>query len=183
MNTNIQKTNQVCFMWIVRLFPTKTVGQDHTTHRYSSEPNTAGKHDTKSISICVPQRTIWFQSHNDGAIGVCLPNPQNPDHRALWAPHSVNGWYPVTSTEQYHCYNVWIRETGYKIVSDTVYFKQKYITHPTVTPEDAVIKAARQLSVALKVKLKSAIDKSGINQLKKVDAFFITTAKNFRQQK
>ena len=86
---------------------------------------------------------------------------------------------PWKSTERYHYYTVWIRETGAKIVSDTVYFKHKYITNPTVTPEDAVIQEAQQLPVAFKGKLKTTMEKSGIYQLNKLDAIFNMTAEKF----
>ena len=47
---------------------------------------------------------------------------------------------------------------GSKRVSDIVYFKHKHITNPTVTPEDAVVQAAQQITAALKENLKTAID-------------------------
>ena len=73
-DTNIQRTLQVRVMFSGRLVPTKPVGQAHPTNRDTSEPTTAGKRDTKIISICVPQRNTWFQLHTNVTIGVRHPN-------------------------------------------------------------------------------------------------------------
>ena len=35
-------------------------------------------------------------------------------------------------------------------MSDTVFFKHKYLTQPTVPPEDTIVAAAQQLTAALK---------------------------------
>jgi len=43
-----------------------------------------------------------------------------------------------------------VKATRAKRISDTVYFKHKYITQPTLTTEDLVIKAIQDLSTAIK---------------------------------
>jgi len=43
-----------------------------------------------------------------------------------------------------------VKATRVKRISDTVYFKHKHITLPTLTPEDLVIKAIQDLSNAIK---------------------------------
>ena len=53
------------------------------------------------------------------------------------------------------------------------------MTNPTVTPEDAIVQAAQQLTASLKVNM----EKSGIDKLNKLDAIFNTTVNNFRKQK
>ena len=50
-----------------------------------------------------------------------------------------------------------------------------------MTPEDAVVHAAQQLTDMLKEKLPAAMGKSTIDQLKKMDAIFNMTAGNFQQ--
>ena len=47
-------------------------------------------------------------------LGCAIQIHNNPDQRAPWAPQYINGWYLITLTGHYHCYNVWIRETGAK---------------------------------------------------------------------
>ena len=63
-------------MWSGRLVTTKPVGKAHPPKRYESEPTTVGKCDTKSIRICVPQRTTKFKFHANGIIEIHRPNPQ-----------------------------------------------------------------------------------------------------------
>ena len=58
--------------------------------------------------------------------------------------------------------------------------RKKHITNPTVTPEDEVVQTAQKLIEALKGKLKEAIDKSGINQINKMDAIFNMTTEKFQ---
>ena len=140
---NIKSTLQFRYMCSGRLVPAKPVVQAHTTNRDSSEPTMAGKSDTKIISICVPQRTTQFQSHDNGTIGVCLPNPQkfrpqgivgNPLYQCVVPGNFHQALSLLKCTEQ---------RTDTKRVSDTVYFKHKYITNPTVTPEDVAVQAAQ----------------------------------------
>ena len=50
-NTNIQRTLHVRFMWSRKLVPTKPLGQAHPKNKYAIEPTTAGKRNTKSISM------------------------------------------------------------------------------------------------------------------------------------
>ena len=45
-----------------------------------------------------------------------------------------------------------------------------------MTPEDAVVQAAQQLTAAIKGKLKTAMDESVMDQLNKLDAIFNTTS-------
>ena len=67
-------------------------------------------------------------------------------------------------------------------MSDKVYFIQKYITNLTVTPEDAVLQAAKQLTAALKRNLKKYMDENEIDQLNKLDTIFNTTANEFQKR-
>ena len=53
-----------------------------------------------------------------------------------------------------------------------MFFKHKYITAPTVTPQDAVIQAAKQLTDALKGIVPPPFSESGIDQIKKLSTIF-----------
>ncbi len=64
--------------------------------------------------------------------------------------HSSDGWYLKTSPEHYRYHIVFVKATRSKCISDMVYFKHKYLTQPTVTPTDAIIKAYQDLTLALK---------------------------------
>ncbi len=73
-----------------------------------------------------------------------------PNRCKSWGEHSSDGWYPTTSLDHYRCHIIFIKATRAKLISDTVYFKHKHITQPTLTPEDLVIKAIQDFSNAIK---------------------------------
>ena len=75
---------------------------------------------------------------------------EKPNRRKSWAKHGKKGYVIGTSREHYRCYKTWIKETRATRVSGTVFFKHKYLTNPTVTPEDAIVAAANNLSNAIK---------------------------------
>ena len=47
-------------------------------------------------------------------------------------------------------FNIFAKTTRTERVSDTIFFKHKYITQPPVSPEDTIVAAAQQLTAALK---------------------------------
>ena len=51
-----------------------------------------------------------------------------------------------------------------------------------MTPEDAVLQAAKQLTAALKRNLKKYMDENEIDQLNKLDTIFNTTANEFQKR-
>ena len=63
---------------------------------------------------------------------------------------SLSGFSLGTSLEHYRCYNVYVTSTFATRVSDQVYFRHKYITMPTMSPESHVVEAAQRLTTALK---------------------------------
>ena len=52
--------------------------------------------------------------------------------------------------EHYICHKIYVKKTRSERISDTVFFKHKYITQPTVTPADTIVKALDDLTHALK---------------------------------
>lgn len=73
-----------------------------------------------------------------------------PNRRKSWGEHSSDGWYLTTSPDHYRCHVIFVKATRAKRISDTVYFKHKHITQPTLTTEDLVVKAIQDLSNAIK---------------------------------
>ena len=68
-----------------------------------------------------------------------------PHRRKSWAKHAADGWYLGVSLKHYRCHIIWNKETQAERISDTVFFKHKYITQPTLTPEDLLLKAIHDL--------------------------------------
>jgi hypothetical protein len=80
----------------------------------------------------------------------------------------TDGWYIGTSTEHYWCHRIYVKKSRSKRISDTVYFKHKYITQPTLLPADTIVKALNNLTCALKGK-KNVNDKAQIKTLEKIN--------------
>lgn len=63
-------------------------------------------------------------------LGCAVLIHETPDNRHTWDAHARDGWYIGTSTEHYHNHIVWCRDTRAERISDTVWFKHKYLTNP-----------------------------------------------------
>ncbi len=66
---------------------------------------------------------------------------EKTDKRGTWAYHSVDGWYLFTSQEHYRTHKCYVKATKSRCHSDTVHFKHKNITNPTITHADKVMQA------------------------------------------
>jgi hypothetical protein len=80
----------------------------------------------------------------------------------------IDGWYLGPSQEQYQCCIIHVKKTRSKRISDTVFFKHKYITQPTLTPVNTVVKAIDDLTSALKG-ARNVKGMQQIERLKKID--------------
>ena len=67
-----------------------------------------------------------------------------------WGEHSSDGWYLTTSPDHYRCHYISVKATRAKQILDTVFFKHKQITQPTLTTEDLIIKANQDLTNVIK---------------------------------
>ena len=72
-----------------------------------------------------------------------------PNRWWSWVEPSSNGWYLGTSGEHYQCHRVFVKTARSIRVSDTVFFKHKYLMQPTVMPEDVIVKAYQDLIKAI----------------------------------
>ena len=110
-----------------------------------------------------------FNAHPLAPLGMEVEMHLKPDARDTWQEHSASGFNVGTSFEHYRCYKVWIKETRSIRTGNTVFFKHKYLTMPTITPGDAVIKAAEDLKQALQNNMpKNSETDEGIRQLMKI---------------
>eukprot|EP00804_Cyclotella_cryptica_P025968 CCRYP_002793-RD/>CCRYP_002793-RD protein AED:0.25 eAED:0.25 QI:0/-1/0/1/-1/1/1/0/824 len=91
-----------------------------------------------------------------------------PDRRKTWGEHSMDGWYIQTSPEHYRCHVVFVKKTQAKRVTDTLFFRHKYITQPRVTPADIIIKAYCDLTSALQG-LKNTTDSRQMHALEQIE--------------
>ena len=61
---------------------------------------------------------------------------------------------------------MWVKGTGAVRSTDTVFFKHKHITNPTVTPVDAIVNSAKDLTTALKENVPRSIGATSLDDLK-----------------
>jgi hypothetical protein len=83
-------------------------------------------------------------------LGCAVQLYKNNTRRGTWEEHSTDGWYLGTSNEHYQCHKIYVKKTRAERISDTVFFKHKYITQPTLRQADTIIKALDDLTHALK---------------------------------
>jgi hypothetical protein len=83
-------------------------------------------------------------------LGCSVMAHVKPKNRRTWDVHGEVGYSIGTSMEHHRCFNVYIVKTRATRVSDSVFFKHQYITNPQLTPETLVMKAAAELTSALK---------------------------------
>ena len=99
-------------------------------------------------------------------LGCAVQLFESNTRRGTWAEHSTDGWYIGTSMEHYRCHKIYVKKTRSERISDTVFFKHKYITQPTVTPADTIVKALDDLTHALKGR-RNVKDKAQMEAVKK----------------
>ncbi len=69
--------------------------------------------------------------------------------RETWAPHTTSGFYVGNSWEHYCCHEVFTTDTSHTQMCSTLFFKHKYLTMPTITTSNALIRAADNLTDAI----------------------------------
>ncbi len=72
-----------------------------------------------------------------------------PGVQKMWAAHTTNRYYIGNAWEHYRCHEVYISTTKGMRICGTVFFQHKYLAMPTITPADALIKAADNLVDAM----------------------------------
>jgi hypothetical protein len=82
-------------------------------------------------------------------LGCSVMAHVKPKNRRTWDVHGEVGYSIGTSMEHHRCFNVYVKSRATRI-SDSVFFKHQYITNPQITPETLVMKAAAELTSALK---------------------------------
>ncbi len=80
--------------------------------------------------------------------------------------HTASGYYVGNAWEHYRCHDVYISETKSIRTCLTVFFKHKYLTMPSITPADALIRASDNLTDAISGLLPaSTVTQDAVDQL------------------
>ena len=101
-------------------------------------------------NIQLRQQSIQQQQDATSTNGLCGTSTQNQQSKRHMGANSTDGWYLRTSPEHYRCHVIYSKSTRSDRVSNTGHFKHKYITEPTLMPEDTLVKVLNDLTQALK---------------------------------
>jgi hypothetical protein len=83
-------------------------------------------------------------------LGVAVEVHVMPSKRKTLKAHKKSGHYLVTSWDHDRCHEIWINDTRSTRVDQTLFFKHKYLTQPSVTAADAIVLASEDLCQVLK---------------------------------
>jgi hypothetical protein len=72
------------------------------------------------------------------------------DNFGTWSYHLVDGWYLATPPEHYHVHNCYVKTTQAERLTNTIQFKHKNITNPSISPHDKIMQALAKCKMALK---------------------------------
>ena len=104
-----------------------------------------------------------------GQLGCAIEMPAKPNKRKTFGRHAVSGFYLGVSVEHYRCHKIWVKGTNSVQIGNTVFFKHKYLTMPTVTAADALLVAAENPTTALDGEIsQSDANKETIDQFMKL---------------
>jgi hypothetical protein len=73
-----------------------------------------------------------------------------PKNCQSWDVHGNVGFNIYTAMEHHRCFHIYIVKMRATRISNLIFFKHQYITNPQLTPETLVLKAASELTSALK---------------------------------
>eukprot|EP00956_Cyclotella_meneghiniana_P028214 scaffold65021_cov87-Cyclotella_meneghiniana.AAC.1 len=90
-----------------------------------------------------------YNAHPLAPLGCAVQIYQRPENRGTWSVNSIDGWYVGTSMEHYRNYTILCKTTRALRRSDTVWFKHKYLTNPSLTAADHIVNAAKNLTDAI----------------------------------
>eukprot|EP00957_Ditylum_brightwellii_P179611 13681904-Ditylum_brightwellii.AAC.1 len=72
-----------------------------------------------------------------------------PNKRVTWGYHALPGWYIGSAIWHYRCYEVMMKSTGAKSITNTVRFHNHNIIMPIVTQANQILKVAKDLNKAI----------------------------------
>ena len=108
-------------------------------------------------------------------LGCAVQLREDTDKWGSWVPHTVDGWYLGTPPEHYRSHIIYLKIMRSERVSETVFFKHKYLTNPTVSHADRVIAAAKALYSAMG-KAKRGMSDSTMQALQSLIRIYVDTA-------
>ena len=86
-----------------------------------------------------------------------------PKRRGTFSEHCGKGYVLGTYFEHYRTWKMWMKDTILTRISTTVFHKHKYITDPSVTPEDRVIATSGKLAAELKGRMATHLSETALH--------------------
>jgi hypothetical protein len=126
---------------------------------------------------------LWKQ-HNYNAnlfapLGCKVEVHLVPSNRETWAPHTASGLYIGNAWDHYRFHKIYINDTRHTHTCHTVSFKHMYLTMPTLTLADALIRAVDNLTSAIAgIVPPPNLTTDAINQLMHIFKQQVETTKN-----
>ena len=84
------------------------------------------------------------------SMGCAVQLFKSRDRYGTWTEHATNDWYIQTLIKHYQCNINHIKKVKSKRISDTLLFKHKHITQPTLTQAGTICKAINDPTHTLK---------------------------------
>ena len=102
--------------------------------------------DPKRSSYQVLYGEHDYNTNPFASLGIEVELHEMSSKSPTWGAHTKNGYYLRNSWEYYRCHKIWIPETrNVRVGQQTVFFKHKYLTQPSVAPLDAVVQTSDDL--------------------------------------
>ncbi len=119
-----------------------------------------------------------YSKHPFVPIGMEAMVHEKPHKRRTIAQHCKKGYVLGTSFEHYQCQTVWMVDPHNRRTSGAVWFKHKYLTHPSVTPADRITAAIGGLAKTLTTGVQPQLRDDTLDKLKRLqDILAPTTGK------
>jgi hypothetical protein len=84
-----------------------------------------------------------------GPLGCATQSFASPSQRNSFGAHSMDSWYIGTSPDHYRSHIVLMDETKAERITDTIIFRHRRITYPTISAADTIATAATDLTAAI----------------------------------
>ncbi len=91
-----------------------------------------------------------------------------PHKRRTYAQHCEKGFVIGTLFEHYQCQKIWMKDMHGMRILGAVWFKHKYLTNPSVTPEDRIIAAIGELAKTLRTNISPQLYDNTVDKLQKL---------------
>jgi hypothetical protein len=109
-----------------------------------------------------------YSKHQFVPIGMESLVHVKPHKQRTYAQHCKKGFVIGTSFKHYRCQQIWMKDTHGTLILGAVWFKHKYLTNPSVTPEDQMIAAIGGLAKTLRTNIPPKLHDDTVDKLQKL---------------